>query len=126
MVIIEVEKLCKRFGDVVAVDGVGFEVGRGETFGLLGPKGAGKTTTIGILCGFVQPDSGTVCLDGRSDPMRPDVRASLGVVPQSLALYDELSAPGHLEFCGRINGLGGRRLRDRVAACLDLAGLTQR
>ena len=126
MAIIAVEKLCKRFGDVVAVDGVGFEVGRGEMFGLLGPNGAGKTTTIGILCGLVRPDSGTVCLDGMTDPMRPDVRASLGVVPQSLALYDELTAQANLEFFGRINGLAGRRLWDRVAACLDLAGLTPR
>jgi ABC-2 type transport system ATP-binding protein len=70
--------------------------------------------------------AGTVYLDGRSDPTRPQVRAALGVVPQSLALYDELTAQGNLEFFGRINGLAGRRLRQRVAACLDLAGLTQR
>jgi ABC-2 type transport system ATP-binding protein len=126
MATIAVKKLCKRFGDIVAVDGVGFEVGRAEMFGLLGPNGAGKTTTIGILCGLVRPDGGTVRLDGKTDPMRPDVRASLGVVPQSLALYDELTAQGNLEFFGRINGLAGRRLRDRAAACLDLAGLTQR
>jgi len=126
MATIAVQNLCKRFGDVVAVDGVGFEVGRGEMFGLLGPNGAGKTTTIGILCGLVKPDSGTVRLDGKTDPTQPDVRASLGVVPQSLALYDELSAQRNLEFFGRINGLAGRRLRERVAACLDLAGLTQR
>ena len=126
MATIVVEKLCKRFGDVVAVDSVGFEIGQGEMFGLLGPNGAGKTTTIGILCGLVRPDSGTVCLDGKTDPTRPDVRASLGVVPQNLALYDELTAQGNLEFFGRINGLAGRRLWDRVAACLDLAGLTQR
>jgi len=126
MATIAVENLCKRFGEVVAVDGVGFEVGRGEMFGLLGPNGAGKTTTIGILCGLVKPDRGTVRLDGKTDPTQPDVRASLGVVPQSLALYDELTAQGNLEFFGRINGLAGRRLRDRVAACLDLAGLTQR
>jgi len=126
MAVIAVEELYKRFGDVVAVDGVGFEVGRGETFGLLGPNGAGKTTTIGILCGLVKPDSGTVSLDGKNDPTRPGVRASLGVVPQSLALYDELTAQTNLEFFGRINGLAGRKLRERVAACLELAGLTQR
>jgi ABC-2 type transport system ATP-binding protein len=126
MATIVVEDLCKRFGEVVAVDGVGFEVGRGEMLGLLGPNGAGKTTTIGILCGLVKPDRGTVRLDGKTDPTQPDVRASLGVVPQSLALYDELTAQGNLEFFGRINGLAGRKLRERVAACLDLAGLTQR
>lgn len=126
MATIVVERLGKRFGDVVAVDGVGFEVGQGETFGLLGPNGAGKTTTIGILCGLVKPDSGTVSLDGKNDPMRPDVRASLGVVPQSLALYEELTAQANLEFFGRINGLAGRKLRERVATYLELAGLTQR
>jgi len=126
MAIIAVERLSKRFGDIVAVDGVGFEVGRGETFGLLGPNGAGKSTTINILCGLVRADGGTVCLDGRNDPMRPDVRASLGVVPQSLALYEELTAQGNLELFGHINGLTGRRLKDRVSACLELAGLTQR
>ncbi|MBN2131887.1 MAG: ABC transporter ATP-binding protein [Sedimentisphaerales bacterium] len=126
MATIAVEGLSKRFGEVVAVDGVRFEVGRGEMFGLLGPNGAGKTTTINILCGLVRADGGTVCLDGKTDPTRPDVRASLGVVPQSLALYDELTAQGNLELFGRINGLTGRRLKDRVAACLDLAGLTQR
>jgi ABC-2 type transport system ATP-binding protein len=123
---IAVEKLCKRFGDIVAVDGVGFGVNPRETFGLLGPNGAGKTTTINVLCGLVKADSGTIRLDGKTDPLRPDTRASLGVVPQSIALYDELSAQGNLEFFGSINGLAGRRLKDRVAACLDLAGLTQR
>jgi ABC-2 type transport system ATP-binding protein len=126
MAAIAVEKLCKRFGDVVAVDGVSFEVGRGEIFGLLGPNGAGKTTTINILCGLVRPDAGTVALNERTDPTRASVRAVLGVAPQSIALYDELTAQGNLEFFGRIQGLAGRRLKDRVAACLDLAGLVQR
>jgi ABC-2 type transport system ATP-binding protein len=126
MATIAVENLSKRFGDVVAVDGVGFEVGRGEIFGLLGPNGAGKTTTINMLCGLVRPDAGTVSLDGRADPTRAAVRAVLGVAPQSIALYDELTAQGNLEFFGRIHGLAGRRLKDRVAACLEIAGLTQR
>lgn len=123
---IAVEGLCKRFGEIVAVDEVSFEVRRGETFGLLGPNGAGKTTTINILCGLVRPDRGTVSLNGKADPTRPDVRASLGVAPQSLALYDELTARGNLEFFGRINGLAGRKLKEQVATCLDIAGLTQR
>jgi ABC-2 type transport system ATP-binding protein len=126
MFAIAVESLCKRYGDIVAVDGVGFDIRPGEMFGLLGPNGAGKTTTINILCGLVRADSGTVRLDGKTDPLRPDTRALLGVVPQTLALYGELSAQGNLEFFGRINGLAGRRLKDRVASCLELAGLTQR
>ena len=123
---IEVANLCKRFGPIAAVDDVSFEVARGETFGLLGPNGAGKTTTINILCGLLKPDGGRVALAGKADPTQPSVRASLGVAPQSLALYQELTAQGNLEFFGRINGLTGHQLKDRVAACLEMAGLTQR
>ncbi|OHB64145.1 MAG: hypothetical protein A2Y77_17805 [Planctomycetes bacterium RBG_13_62_9] len=123
---IKVESLCKRFGEIVAMDGVSFEVRQGETFGLLGPNGAGKTTTINALCGLLRPDSGAIWLDGQNDPTRPGVRASLGVVPQALALYEELTAQANLEFFGKIYGLAGRKLKDRAAACLDLAGLTQR
>jgi len=123
---IRVESLRKRFGTIVAVDDVGFEVPRGQAFGLLGPNGAGKTTTINILCGLLRPDQGTVSLAGKTDPTRPDVRASLGVVPQTLALYDELSAQGNLEFFGRINGSTGAHLKNRVTACLEIAGLVPR
>ncbi len=123
---IAVESLCKRFNGLVAVDEVSFEVPRGHTFGLLGPNGAGKTTTINILCGLLKPDEGRISLDGKADPTQPGVRASLGVAPQSLALYQELTAQTNLEFFGRINGLAGRQLKDRVAACLEMAGLTQR
>lgn len=123
---IEVASLCKRFNGIVAVDEVSFEVPQGTTFGLLGPNGAGKTTTINILCGLLRPDKGTVSLAGQTDPTRPAVRASLGVVPQSLALYEELTAQANLEFFGCINGLTGRKLKDRVTACLEMAGLTQR
>ncbi len=123
---IEVDRLSKRFGAIVAVDNVSFQVAQGETFGLLGPNGAGKSTTINMLCGLIAPDSGSVTLDGQADPTRPSVRRSLGVVPQSLALYDELTAQGNLEFFGRINGLAGSRLKERVWACLEMAGLTPR
>ncbi len=126
MATIAVENLSKRFGDVVAVDGVSFDVGRGEIFGLLGPNGAGKTTTINMLCGLVRPDAGTVALEGQADPTRAPVRTVLGVAPQSIALYEELTAQSNLEFFGRIQGLAGRRLKDRVAACLEIAGLMQR
>jgi ABC-2 type transport system ATP-binding protein len=123
---IEVDRLGKRYGPITAVDDVSFQVAQGEMFGLLGPNGAGKSTTINILCGLVAPDSGSVSLDGKDDPTRPSVRRSLGVVPQSLALYDELTAQGNLDFFGRINGLTGSRLKERVKACLEMAGLTQR
>jgi ABC-2 type transport system ATP-binding protein len=123
---IKVENLKKRFGNIVALDDVSFEVNKGETFGLLGPNGAGKTTTINILCGLTRPDQGTVSLDGKTDPTVPEVRLSLGVVPQTLALYEELSAQDNLRFFGKIYGLSGRKLKERISNCLELAGLSQR
>jgi ABC-2 type transport system ATP-binding protein len=123
---IKAENLKKRFGSTVAIDDVSFEVKKGETFGLLGPNGAGKTTTIQLLCGLLKPDSGTVTLDGKTDPTLVDVRLSLGMVPQTLAIYEELSAEENLRFFGRIYGLSGRQLKERVGNCLEIAGLTQR
>jgi len=123
---IKVENLKKRFGNIVALDDVSFEVKKGETFGLLGPNGAGKTTAINILCGLAKPDQGIVSLDGKTDPTVPEVRLSLGVVPQTVALYEELSAQENLRFFGRIYGLSGRKLKERISNCLEIAGLSQR
>jgi ABC-2 type transport system ATP-binding protein len=123
---IKADNLKKRFGDTVALDDVSFEVKKGETFGLLGPNGAGKTTTIQLLCGLLKPDSGTVTLDGKTDPTLVKVRLSLGMVPQTLAIYEELSAEENLRFFGRIYGLSGQHLKERVKDCLEIAGLTQR
>jgi ABC-2 type transport system ATP-binding protein len=123
---IKVDNLKKRFGSTVALDDVSFEVQKGETFGLLGPNGAGKTTTIQLLCGLLKPDSGTVTLDGKTDPTLVEVRLSLGVVPQTMAIYEELSAQENLRFFGRIYGLSGRLLKERVNNCLEIAGLAQR
>ena len=123
---IKVENLQKRYGNVIALDGVSFEVSQGETFGLLGPNGAGKTTTIQLLCGLLRPDAGSIRLAGRSDPTLPEVRLALGVVPQTLAIYEELSARQNLCFFGKTYGLSGQKLKDRVTTCLDVAGLTQR
>lgn len=123
---ITADNLKKRYGDVVALDGVSFEVQKGETFGLLGPNGAGKTTAIKLLCGLLKADGGTVSLDGKTDPTLAEVRLSLGVVPQALAIYEELSAEENLRFFGRMYGLNGRKLKDRVIDCLEIAGLSQR
>jgi len=123
---IKAENLKKRYGDTVALDDVSFEVGKGETFGLLGPNGAGKTTTIQLLCGLLKPDSGMVTLDGKTDPGLVEVRLSLGVVPQALAIYEELSAEENLRFFGRIYGLSGRQLKERIRDCLEIAGLRER
>jgi ABC-2 type transport system ATP-binding protein len=121
------EGLRKRYGDRVAVDGVGFIIARGETYGLLGPNGAGKTTTISMVCGLLERDAGSVTVAGR--PMAPgatDAKAAIGLVPQEVALYDDLSGEENLEFFGRLQGLGGAVLRQRVAEVLDLVGLADR
>jgi ABC-2 type transport system ATP-binding protein len=123
---IQAANLRKSFGTTVAVDGLSFEVQQGETFGLLGPNGAGKTTTIHMLTGALRPDAGSVAIGGVADPTRPEVRLRLGVAPQALALYDELTAAENLAFLGKLYGLAGTRLKERIAWTLDFAGLSER
>lgn len=123
---IRVEDLRHAYGATQALNGVSFEVRRGETFGLLGPNGAGKSTTISVLCGLLRPDSGAIIISGSSDPTRPAVRSLLGVVPQSLAVYDELTAEENLAFFGRMYGLRGPALKARVEVCLQVAALRER
>jgi len=125
-VALAVRGLRKSYGASVAVDGVSFEVRRGETFGLLGPNGAGKTTTILLLVGALRGDAGSIEIDGATDPTRPEVRRRIGVAPQSIALYDPLTAEENLAFFGRIHGLAGAALADRVAYGLGFAGLADR
>ena len=118
--------LHKRFGDRVAVDGLSLEAARGEVLGLLGPNGAGKSTTIHMSVGLLVPDRGTIDVGGRGSPRNPEVRRLLGVAPQSLALYDALTPEENLRFFGRIQGLTGRALRERVEWALDFASLADR
>lgn len=123
---ISVRNVYKRYGRTVALDGLSFEVEEGTMFGLLGPNGAGKTTLISCLCGMVHPDQGELCIQGLADPTQIDVRSCLGVVPQSIALYEELSALGNLRFFGRLFGLSGAQLEERVEACLAISLLKDR
>jgi len=118
--------LKKRFGDLCAVDDVSFTVGPGQALGLLGPNGAGKSTTMLLLAGVLAPDSGTVTLRGQSDPTRASVRSQLGYAPQAVALYPELTARENLTLVGRLYGLRGARLRQRVDQALLLARLVER
>src|SRR5258708_2648198 len=113
--LIEVAGLRKRFGDVEALRGVSFHVAAGEIYGLLGPNGAGKSTTINSLCGLIAPDAGEARLNG-IDVVRDSVRARrvLGVVPQEVALYTDMSARDNLAFFGRLYGLRGADLRARI------------
>jgi len=118
--------LHKRFGKMVAVDGLSLEVRRGEILGLLGPNGAGKTTTIHMAVGLVAPDQGTVDVDGRGSPRHPDVRRLLGLAPQALAIYEALSPEENLRFFGRVQGLTGSALEERVAWTLAFSALEDR
>lgn len=125
--LLAVQGLHKSYGDMHAVNGVSFDVRRGEIFGLLGPNGAGKTTIISMVTGLLKPDSGSVSFDGHDfRPSNRALQAKIGLVPQELALYPPLSAWDNLVFFGRIYGLKGQRLRQRVAAVLELVGLTER
>ncbi len=119
---IRADELRKTYGTLVAVDGISFEVRRGETFGLLGPNGAGKTTTIHMLAGVLPPTSGKVSIEGADG----DLRRSIGTAPQSLSLYQDLTAEENVRFFGRLYGLGGARLAERVDRVLDLVGLSER
>ncbi|HEY3246387.1 MAG TPA: ABC transporter ATP-binding protein [Phycisphaerae bacterium] len=123
---LSVEGLRKAYGNLVAVDGISFALRSGETFGLLGPNGAGKTTTIHMLVGALKPDSGAVHINGASDPTRPDVRRNIGMAPQALALYPVLSGEENVAFFGRLYGLSGANLKQRVDWALEFVGLSDR
>lgn len=125
--ILVVKDLQKSFGENQAVRGVSFQVARGEVFGLLGPNGAGKTTTISMLTGLLVPTGGGATVDGLDlEKDTKAVKAKLGLVPQELALYPVLSARDNLEFFGRIYGLRGKLLHERVEAVLEMVGLAER
>jgi len=124
---IQVTHLGKRYGDLLALDDVSFSAAPGEIFGLLGPNGAGKSTTIGCISGLLTPTTGHVSVLGH-DVVTDSVaaRRELGIVPQELALYDDLSAPENLAYWGAAYGLGGDTLKRRVATLLERLGLADR
>ena len=124
---LHVKNLRKTFGSIVAVDDVTFSAEPGQLVGLLGPNGAGKTTTVSMIAGLLTADRGDVLiagrrLDGDTDPSK----RRIGLVPQDLALYDELTANANLRFFGALYDLAGAALRQAIAAALDLVGLADR
>jgi len=124
---IQVIDLHKNFGDVYAVQGISFEVQAGEIFSLLGPNGAGKSTIISMLACLLEPTKGDALVMGHSilrEPMA--VKEAIGVVPQEIALYQDLSARENLSFWGKMYGLRGAALRQRVDEVLEVIGLTER
>ena len=117
---IEVRELTRRFGGFVAVDRVTFDVFQGEIFGYLGANGAGKSTTIRMLCGLLAPTSGRASVAGIDIDRRPeDVKRVIGYMSQKFSLYLDLSARENLEFFGGTHGLHGRRLHDRIREALQ-------
>ena len=122
---LEVVNLWKKYGSNQALSGTSFAVAPGERLALLGPNGAGKTTLIRSMCGRVRPDEGQVFLYGRSI-RDPEVLQQLGVIPQDLAIYLDLTAKENLECFGQLHGLRTRRLRERVAWALKWIGLEDR
>jgi len=123
---LEVRDLHKAFNSLTAVDGISFSIAGGETFGLLGPNGAGKTTTVNMIVGALKPDSGVVNIGENGDPTSAAVRQTIGNAPQSLSIYDDLTAEENLRFFARLYGLSGKRMRERVRWSLEFAGLTER
>jgi ABC-2 type transport system ATP-binding protein len=124
---VEVKELRKQYGKVAAVDGVSFEIQQGEVFSLLGPNGAGKSTTIGMLSTLIEPSGGDACIGGLSVRSRsPELRRLFGVVPQEIALYEELSAMSNLRFWGRLYGLRGAALNARIEQVLEKIGLADK
>ena len=122
-----ITNLHKSFGTTAAVNGVSFGVERGQLVGLLGPNGAGKTTTVSMIAGLVTPDQGTVTIGGAvlsrdADP----VKRRIGLVPQDLALYDELTARSNLRLFGSLYGLSAQALDEAIASSLTLVGLADR
>jgi ABC-2 type transport system ATP-binding protein len=125
--ILDVQHLQKRFGTTVALDGVSFQVQDGEIFGLLGPNGAGKTTLLSIVAALLEPTAGQVRLLGqpfhRGDR---ELRCALGIVPQELAIYGELTARENLTFFGELYGLPRHEVSERVTEILRAIGLEDR
>jgi ABC-2 type transport system ATP-binding protein len=124
---LDITHLRKAFGSLVAVDDVSFSVAGGQLVGLLGPNGAGKTTTVSMIAGLVTPDRGEVLvggarLSGDTDPKK----RKIGLVPQDLALYDELTARANLRFFGALYNLSGATLARAIASTLELVGLADR
>ena len=125
--VLECRDLRKSFGDNAAVKGVGFEIAEGETYGLLGPNGAGKTTTISMVTGLLERDAGEVFIDGEPLTTRSvAVKRGIGLVPQDLAIYPDLTARENLIFFGKLYDMAGNDLKNRAAEVLEVIGLTDR
>lgn len=126
-IVLTCRDLTKSFGDNAAVKGVGFQIAQGETYGLLGPNGAGKTTTISMVTGLLEPDGGEVLIDGQPLTTRSvEARRGIGLVPQDLAIYPDLTARENLIFFGKLYNMSGADLKRRADEVLEIIGLKER
>ncbi len=124
---IRIEALTKNYGQFTAAEEINFEINSGEIFGLLGPNGAGKSTTINCISGLLKPTLGEISINQFSvisDAIK--AKASLGLVPQDLALYEDLNGLENLNFWGQAYGLTGEKLKERITTVLEQVGLTSR
>lgn len=124
---VSVKNVTKRFNDKLVLDNISFKISEGDIFGLIGPNGAGKSTLINIMTGLLRANSGEVEIGGHSierDPIK--AKELIGLVPQELAIIEQLSAYDNLEYFGAFYGLGGRLLKTRMAEALELTGLSDR
>jgi ABC-2 type transport system ATP-binding protein len=125
--VLHCHELRRTYGDLVAVEDIGFEVRAGETYGLLGPNGAGKTTTISMIAGLLRPDAGEIHVAGaRMHPGAMEAKSLVGLVPQELAIYPDLTARENLRFFGHLYGLPRAELGPRIGEVLDVIGLADR
>jgi ABC-2 type transport system ATP-binding protein len=124
--VVEAHDLRKTFGDREAVKGVSLTIRGGEIYGLLGPNGAGKSTTINMLATYLAPTSGTATIAGMSVTAGSRVKRVIGVVPQEIALYDDMTGAENMEFFGEIYGYTGAALAARITELLGLVGLNER
>lgn len=119
--------VVKRYDQKLTVDHVNFSIQEGEIFGLLGPNGAGKSTTISMICGLLKVDGGDIVIDGLSVMNQPlEVKKRIGLVPQDLALYENMTAAENVSFFGKLYGLRGKLLKERVEEALAFTGLSDR
>src|SRR5208282_1369026 len=123
---LRVRGLSKSFGERLAVDGVSFAIDAGEIYGLLGPNGAGKTTSISMIAGILARDGGEITIDGVNIDAGPPARALIGIVPQAITLYLDLTARENLDFWGRMYDFSGAPMHDAIESALDAVGLTPR
>ena len=124
---LQITDLNKSFGNRQVVKGITFHVNRGELFGLLGPNGAGKSTVIAMICGLLRPDGGEILVDGLSVGKQPvKVKEKIGVVPQDIALYGEMSALDNLLFWGKMYGLSRKEAHRKAEEVLEVVGLNDR